>query len=248
MHESALLQQLLASKECADGTFLVEGKVFPVHKCVLAVGAKILLDLLLVEDKHDEEETRPTAMTTEIDEVSAATFQGILSFVYTGAVMPKCFDSASNAKSLLQAADRFGITLLKLHTESVLVDKFLDEDSAAELLLLSDALSCALLKEHAMDLCLSKPTQVRACAAWAMVEDSPKLLSELLAQSIHVPLSSTDSANGLHHLRVADLRDRLMEQGLDMDGSRKMLVDRLAQGNDKNDRRVARSSKRQRTI
>jgi BTB/POZ domain len=118
-HESALLHQLLASKERADGTFLVDGKVFPVHTCVLAVGAKILLDLLLVEDKHDEEETRPTTTTTtEIDEVSAATFQGILSFVYTGAVVPECCDSASNAKSLLQAADRFGITSLKLHTES----------------------------------------------------------------------------------------------------------------------------------
>jgi BTB/POZ domain len=249
-HESALLHQLLASKERADGTFLVDGKIFPVHKCVLAVGAKVLLDLLSAEDKNDGEETWPTTTTTtEIDEVSAATFQGILSFVYTGAVVPECCDSASNAKSLLQAADRFGITSLKLHTESVLVDKFLDEDNAAELLLLSDALSCALLKEHAMDLCLSKPTKVRASAAWAMVEDSPKLLSEMLAQSMHATtLSSTDSGSELHHLRVADLRDRLMEQGLDVDGSRKMLLDRLVQGNDNDDCRVARSSKKQRTI
>jgi SAP domain len=102
-----------------------------------------------------------------------------------------------------------------------------------------------------MDLCLSKPTKVRASAAWAMVEDSPKLVSEMLAQSMHsTTMSSTDSGGGgLHHLRVADLRDRLMEQGLDVDGSRKMLVDRLAQGNDNNDdRRVTRSSKKQRTI
>lgn len=208
--KSALLQRLLLSEERSDGAFLIEEELFPVHKCVLAVRAKGLLDLLL----DDEEEVTPV----KLDGVNAAAFRALLLFVYTGAA-PNHLENISNARSLLQASDMYGITLLKLHVESVIVDKFLDETNAAELLMFAESHSCALLKEYAIDLCLSEPTKVRASEAWAMVEDSPTLLSDLLTQS--------SAQNQGDQERVADLRNRIFKQGLDVDGSRRMLVKRL---------------------
>jgi hypothetical protein len=55
--------------------------------------------------------------------------------------------NAKDAEGLLRAADKYGCVDVKLYTESMLVDKFLNTSNAARLMILRDSHSCALLKE-----------------------------------------------------------------------------------------------------
>ena len=61
-------------------------------------------------------------------------------------------DYKSNAREIIQAADRFAIVGLKLAAEAWCVQSTkIDLDNVMELLLYSDAKNLALLKEAAMD-------------------------------------------------------------------------------------------------
>jgi len=140
------------------------------------------------------------------------------------------------ATELLLAGNRFGCTHLKLYAESVLVDKHITIENSSEYLPLADSHSCALLKEVSMDLIASNPEMAMESPSWHMVEESSRLLTELL---VHYNKTSkninyhddTDSlstnSNDIDHLDVTSLRDRLEEYNLSCDGSREMLISRL---------------------
>merc|ERR1712238_639956 len=84
-------------------------------------------------------------------------------------------------KSILVAADRFGVTELKLYVESILIEKFLVPSKAAAFLLFADAHICALLKETSMDAYMTDPQAVIASHIdWTKLQESNKLLTELL--------------------------------------------------------------------
>jgi hypothetical protein len=129
---------------------------------------------------------------------------------------------------MLTSADRFGCTDLKHYLESVVVEKFLNEDSAADMLLLGDSLTCALLKEAAMKICLEQAAAVMVTDGWKRVVESNALMAELFSA---VATSSSRQTSGDETdpagQSVAELRDQLLKRGRDVDGSREMLVKRL---------------------
>jgi hypothetical protein len=116
----------------------------------------------------------------------------------------------------LTAADRFAVKPLKLSLESNIVDTLLDESNAVELLLLADALSCAQLKEFAMAQIQLMPEEAMAAERWADVVKSNSLMEEMLKASYIK-----------NNKRVAELRNELTAQGLDVDGTRETLLKRL---------------------
>jgi hypothetical protein len=52
----SILSQLLFASQYADASFRVGEKEFSVHKCIVAIHAPGLLDLLLLDDDDDETE------------------------------------------------------------------------------------------------------------------------------------------------------------------------------------------------
>jgi hypothetical protein len=166
-------------------------------------------------------------------------------------------DDEDIAKSILDAANRFGCTDLKLYIESVLVEKFLFPSNTAALLLLSDSYSCALLKEAAMNVYIKDTkTVIESKADWTKLTESNDLLLELLlyATTGHKKYSSVvENGDGtlddVDDFDVTSLRERLEKVNLDVDGSRQILVERwynyLRPANDDNENQ--NQNKRQRT-
>jgi len=187
-------------------------------------------------------------------------FGAMLEFVYMG--KEPTFDDFDNmynnnnnimemVRSVLRVADRFGCTELKLYTESVLTDKFLDVSNAASMLLFADSFSCALLKEAAMDTYVSNPSAAilqSSDGGWSMVEESPRLLLELIRYKeidhhrhrhhhhasrccrFDDDTNNSVGNNNNRRLGVRSLREQLQEIGgghIPLDGNYEILVERL---------------------
>ena len=229
-----------------DVTLIVgrTGKEVKAHKRVLALRAKELYELVLIaEDAADTSTTN--IVLSDVDET---VFEAMMEFIYTGKE-PKLNDE-DTAKSIIFQADRFGCTELKLFAESILVGHFLVPSTAAGLLLFADSHSCALLKEASMDLYALNPTGVMKAKGndekkkenendddnWANLEESPKLLSELLRYTnidrkqylsvVDEGYCNNSTPEDADNLGVTSLRERLQNASLDVDGSREMLVKR----------------------
>mmetsp|Transcript_20645 Transcript_20645/g.24831 ORF Transcript_20645/g.24831 Transcript_20645/m.24831 type:complete len:103 (+) Transcript_20645:2289-2597(+) len=100
------------------------------------------------------------------------------------------------------------------------------------MLLFVDAHCCAVLREKALDVFRTNSNAVMASSGWTAVENSNELLQELMKVLTSQNDKRQDSSNLLEHMRVGKLRETLHEQGLDVDGTREMLVARLKEAND----------------
>jgi hypothetical protein len=201
--EPTLTQLYVSSSETGDVTFRVpttttitttntntihqkqhqcEYKYYKAHKMILALRAKILYELVCEESSSSSSEDEDTdndenAFVVDLPGIDCETFETMLEYVYT--VKRPLIEDVHTARKLLVAADRLCLTELKLYTESVLADKFVDETNAAELLLFADSYSCALLKETTMDVCVSDPNVVMKTPGWALIEESDTILTEV---------------------------------------------------------------------
>lgn len=138
----------------------------------------------------------------------------------------------SNALAIIRAADRFGCTGLKLTAEIELAREGITTEHAAELILFADATNCALLKEAAIDYFVANADEVMATEGYTQVTESPTVLAELVEAMTSGkkkrPVENTTTAPGdFKRMRVASLRKRLDQNGLEVDGSKEMLVARL---------------------
>jgi hypothetical protein len=220
---SRLLADLYKSGRCSDVTFQVGHEKFHLHRFNLDYRATVLSDMIppAVDDQTI------IVLDDKVDDVEM--FRIMVRYIYTEEWPTTTKLDLKAAKALLTTANRFGCRRLKLWIESVLVDKFLDEHNAADLLLLGDSHHCALLKEAAMKLLYQSRYSggvVRNTEGWQRVKESALLLEELFFFSAGQHASDDDDdTNGQS---VAELRDRLLKRGRDdVDGSREMLVKRL---------------------
>ena len=215
--------ELLNSPISADIAFSVgdPSTKFHAHKCILMLRAPTLYELI---------KDVPSGGGVHIANVMEIVFKVVLAHIYTG-VCPNFDDEEVDiefAKNLLMGADRYGLTFLKLHTESRIVSKLLTPNTTAGLFLFADAYTCPLLKEACMNEYKENIEEVTASPCWSTLTESKDLLDEL------VSFCSTDGS--LRRLRRLDdygnmpvwmLRDELQDSDLDLDGSREMLVQRL---------------------
>ena len=284
-----LASLLFSSMEFADVTFNVSGTKFKAHRCVLAVKCRTLLELVLeLENDNDDSDADDDDITrsfsrrkiVELNDVQPKVFQTLLEYVYgvrknITTSNYNCDDQniattesksehedESYARELLLAGNRFGCSHLKLYAESVLVDKHLTLENSAEYLPLSDSHTCALLKEATLDMVSSNPQLAMESKHWYMVEESSRLLTELLlhynksnnnnnnnnnrnAMTMTMTTTNTTSNNNISkqqyydHMDVTSLRCRLEDINLACDGSREMLVNRLIHHEDEMEKRAS---------
>jgi hypothetical protein len=226
--------QLYRSSEMSDVIFVVgtSKKEFKVHKCILALRARDLYELVVTEEESSS--SGITTTETLLKDVYESAFDTMMEFIYTGKV--PSFDttiSIDAVKSTLTTANRFGVMELKLYMESILIEKFLVPSKAAGLLLLADSCSCGLLKEAAMNMYVTDYIAgMDSKDDWIKLQESNELLTELLvcATSGRKLYSSVvDDGNGtlddVGGFDVTSLRERLQKADLDMDGSREILVE-----------------------
>jgi hypothetical protein len=225
-----LLIDLWQTSRFSDVTFHVGNEVFKLHRFVLDGRASVLFQMI---ERPDQ--------TIILDDVDADTFRAIVRYIYTeeGPQEQKiddgddCSIDLEAVKTLLTTSNWFGCKGLKLWMESVIVDKHLDADTAADLLLLADAHHCALLKETAMKICQNHADVVMGTEGWTRLKESNALLAELFTAvaTTNKSVAAADDDNDPERLGVAELRNRLLrKRGRivdDVDGSREMLVKRL---------------------
>lgn len=190
----------LAESGTGDIEFLVRGTTVRAHQFLVSIHCPTLLEFDGVVD------------------ADANLFKQLMVFMYKEEISDE-FDWKRNGVGLLELADRFGYTDLKLYAEAMMVDKCLEISNVAELLLLAEGHSCALLKEAALDLFTSDPAKSMTTDGWTQLQESGALVSELLR---HPHQRSTAG-----YETVGELRYQLDSMGENVDGSKEMLVERL---------------------
>lgn len=212
----------------ADITFAVDGKegeggqeMFYAHRVILTTRSPTLAGLA-----DESEHSTPIP----IKDVRPSIFRMVLRFVYGGEIPSKDILD-TEAKVIVRAADEYGCTGLKLAAEAALASAGITTDNAAELILFADATNCAMLKEVAMDYFVQNAHDVMESDGFKQIEESPAILKELLKVGVGGKKRPADTdaeeERDFKRMRIATLRQKLDERGLDIDGSKEMLVARL---------------------
>ena len=137
-------------------------------------------------------------------------------------------------KDFINAADKYGVTNLKLEAEVRYVNNTeITIDNVIDNLLYADAMNCALLKESVMDFIVeNKGPVIQRVSFHDVPGDVCKDL--LVAMSRHEEKDSSDDGDDnesdvektykYSKMRIRDLREKLHAKGLDVDGSREALI------------------------
>ena len=225
-----VIQNLFMDKESADIVFEVSGStgkkssrkiartepaMFYAHRFIIQHCSTTLAEIC--ESVVDQ--TRPIQVT----DVSPSSFHRLLNYIYGGRVSTGYLKK--NAKEIIDASDRYGIPYLKLEAEACLVEMTVfSEENVLDLLLYAESKNCALLKEVVMDFIVEKRVDVLKQVSF---KDAPgSMISDVLAavaRRYNVGLVE-DSEGDYSTLRISDLRQRAHKKGLDVDGSREMLI------------------------
>ena len=197
-------------------------KTFYAHQLILSTRAPALAALA-------DDCSPGTAIP--ISNIHPDLFRVLLRFIYGGEVPGKDV-LKEEARNIIKTSDRFGCTGLKLAAEAEMASAGIAVDNAAELILFADGMNCAMLKEAAMDYFVANAQAVMESEGFAQVKESPAVMAELMAVAFggskKRPASSdADSARDYKRMRVSTLRQKLDDKGLDVDGSKEMLVSRL---------------------
>mmetsp|Transcript_5419 Transcript_5419/g.12332 ORF Transcript_5419/g.12332 Transcript_5419/m.12332 type:complete len:394 (-) Transcript_5419:47-1228(-) len=182
---------------------------FHAHYLILRSNAPTLAEMCKPGD------TTPA----QISNVNPEAFKHLLCYCYGGKI--SCDDLKEHAKDIIDTADRFGVTGLKLEAEAYLVknEKFA-LDSIVDSLLYADSKNCALLLEKAMDFVVENRDDVLANIS---LDNLPSTMMMDLLTAVG-SVKKGDSSDDYTYMRVDELRKQLHEKGLCFDGSRKAMI------------------------
>jgi len=224
-----LIQDLFMDEDGADVLFEISGGHAPTkfyaHTFILRKAAPQLAELCM-SDGSD------TPLHIEIPNMSSGTFKDMLLYIY-GHPIPGFGDKHQHTKEMIKAADKYGVTNLKLEAEAYYVASLtITAENVLEHLLFADSMNCALLKEAAMDYIVGNCLDLLTTKA---LRGAPSgLFNDALAAMARK--GGTEKAGSMF---ISELRRKCYEKGLDFDGSREMLTSALAgeeeDATDKND-------------
>ena len=158
---------------------------------------------------------------TRISNVRPEIFKHLLYYCYGGKIDKE--DLRSDSKDIIDAADRFGIVHLKLEAEACYVDTVgLTLDSVLEVVTYADSKNLALLKERCMEF-LSSADKMEVAKKVSFADMPPHLMKDLMV-SLARSEAKTGKKGDLEMMCVSGLRKLAHEKGLDVDGSREMLI------------------------
>ena len=138
-------------------------------------------------------------------------------------------DMRSHAKDIVDAADKYGVVDLKLAAEACLVKTTtFSVENVMDHLLYADSKNCALLKEAAMDFIVESNGEVLKKVSFnnvpgALARDVLAAFSRGDKKGRTDGYIGTDSSD----MRISELRWKANEKGLNVDGSREMLITAL---------------------
>ena len=169
-----------------------------------------------------------------INGVEAEVFRMVLFFCYGGTIEED--EMAANAKAIIDAADRFGIVNLKLQAEAVLTEQTeIAVDNLLDNLLYANSKNLALFQEKIMDFVAENGNKIVGSVSF---DDVPRsLMSNLLTAVARGQKSTSEATPGdeLKLMRVGELRRRLHDKGLCIDGSRETMIALLRENSASNE-------------
>jgi hypothetical protein len=227
-----MIHGLFLDKKSADIIFEVaEGKgknsamkvaktapvTFPAHRLIVENCSSILADLC---ESHDDS-TKPI----QINDVTPDIFGFLLSYIYGVKISDD--DMNSHAKEVVDAADKYGVVNLKLEAEACFVEgTTFTIENVMEHLLYADSKNLALLKEAAMDFIVENKSEVIKKLSFNDVPGA--LVKDVLVATARGEVRNNGTNvhvdNQYNALRISELRQRAHEKGLNVDGSREMLI------------------------
>jgi hypothetical protein len=237
-----IIQGLFLNNKSADIVFEVGGEdklknnamkiaktapvTFPAHRIIVENCSSIFAELC---ESHSDGTT-----PIQINDVTPDAFRHILFYMYGGKISDD--NMKSHAKEIIDAADRFGVTSLKLEAEVCLVNATIfGVENLKDILLYADSKNCALLKEAAMDYMAENKDKVRGKISF---HDAPgSLLNDFIeaisrGESKGSQGADDDVDSQYNALRISELRKKAYEKGLNVDGSREMLIAALKKANE----------------
>jgi len=160
-----------------------------------------------------------------INGVEPEVFKMLLYFCYGGKVSED--ELEANAKAIIEAADRFGIVNLKLQAEAVLTEQTeVTVDNMLDNLLYANSKNLALFQESIMDFVAKNGDKIVGNVSFSSAPG--ELISDILTAVARGKMTKGDaSGDELKFMRVGDLRKRLHDKGLCIDGSRETMISLL---------------------
>ena len=120
------------------------------------------------------------------------------------------------------------VCTVKLAVETALVGNFrLDKENFAGWLLFAESKTCPLIKEAAIAYFVARSKDLLQSKAWSTLKESPELMAELMKEMSEQLNVDTRFDGRVGSMSVIRLRKKLSEEGLDLDGSKEILVSRL---------------------
>lgn len=231
---------MFLDEETADLCFEVskedeEKECVYAHRFILTTCAPMLASLF--ESSAIAKRTRSSrvstgeAATASITGVKPDIFRLLLYYMYGGTVSAEYI--AAHAKDFIDAADKYDIVNLKLEAEATYVKStVITIDNVLDNLLYADAKNCALLKEAVMDFLAEHHNEAVKRVSF---DDVPgHVMKDLLVAFGRSKIEDKAEKKDYDAMRVSELRRRLHEMGLDVDGSREVMIDtlkKIAEGN-----------------
>ena len=185
---------------------------FYAHRFILQDGATTLAELC---------KSGGSAVTTiSITDVTPGIFRHLLYYVYGGKISDE--DLKSNARDIIDAADKYGVVGLKLEAEASLVTSTtITIENMLDNLLYATSKNCALLQEAVLDFALENSDEVSEKVS---LDDVPGSVVADLFAAVSRNKNKVRGGDSLSTMRVSELRKKLHEKGLDIDGSRKAMI------------------------
>jgi hypothetical protein len=192
---------------------------FSAHRCIVENSSTVFADLC---ESHDDSTT-----PIQINDVTHVVFRLLLCYIYGVKISDD--DMKSHAKEIIDAADKYGVVSLKLEAEASLVEgTTFTIENVMELLLYAESKNCALLKEASMDYIVENKAEVIKKLSFTDTVPGTLMRDLLVAVSrgeMNIEGSDGDSGDSQYNaLRISELRKRAYAKGLNVDGSREMLI------------------------
>jgi hypothetical protein len=166
----------------------------------------------------------------EITDVSLEVFPHLLYSAYGVTISDE--DMKTQTKEIIDAANRYGVVNLKLEAEACFVkDTVFTLENVMEHLQYAESMNCALLKEAAMDYLIENSSKVMDNISFNDLL-TPTLMRDVFAavsrglKNSGVSCGGEDGDNDsrLNSMRISELRQEAHKKGLNVDGSREMLI------------------------
>lgn len=206
----------------ADVKFKVQGTVIPAHKMILKANGAIFLYGLC--------EGKRKGSVIPINDMTPDVFRILLRYIY-GEEIPNnvtIMADSNCGKDIMNAADRYELVGLKLAIEVIVVEDInLCSISVADWLVYADAKNLALLKEYALQYFIARAADLMNTYHAEPLKESTKLIHEVILEILRATSNDARFGSTEMSMSVTELRRKLEEKGLDIDGSKEALVSRL---------------------